>query len=423
MKDIFFFLFIVIQLRLTFVYGTKDLKDFTDHYLARFRQKYDILYKECPRQRQMNIRSMEAYRKYPYELWYHCGNEKSADVVMVVKNSGEKEVKGALTGGGSDTKVAGNRLCETAFNPESFLSLLRGKSIGVYGDSLARQLFNGIIANVMLPHQTAFYRNDRIYINHYFEHHDVNISYCEDGFGAMAAQYQDGMNRGKSDGGREFSICLKPMIESVDFLIVGVAAWFKPYFSVGKHVESDFYKNGVRSAMMYAERMTKVREFVKNYPYPLSSSSSSSSLSSSLALSPFNSSISSTEQQAPPVSRTPPKVIWRLSPHASNCDEVNYLNPSSDGKDSYDHWNGEYWTLNYTRNNALWVPKYNQILRNISHTYHDRVLDWFSLSMVYMEKHLSFGVSKTVHSDSLHYCLEGLPLATNLLLYQLLKNY
>jgi hypothetical protein len=326
-----------------------------------------------------NEEAIGNFLKTPYPVQYRCGPfPEYSNLVLVSRNHSQSAL--------------GN--CRNSWNPEGFLSLLRNKSIGIYGDSIARQLFHGLVG-ALLKYETNFSQLGQSYINHYYRDFQVNISFCDDGQGKLASQ--------EDKSGYTYKLCLQPMMDSADYLILGFAAWFKPFYAI--KTEKNYYQNMVLSFKHYQRELTTIREWITQYP-SLSYSSRKN--------------------------RNPIKVIWRLSPHAANIDELAFLygvNLSS----VYDHGNGLLWSQNFTQYSASWVGLYNHVQRNISHSYHDLILDWHSLSYSYTEKvkevyydnqnrNNKYRKDVFVHIDSLHYCLETIPLASNTLLFELLKQ-
>jgi hypothetical protein len=155
-------------------------------------------------------------------------------------------------------------ICNTKnnWNPETFLSLIRNKSIGVYGDSLARQLFNAL-TGALLKYQTTFFKQGGEYTNHYYHDFHVNISNCDDGFGRQAIHLTNHS---------EFSKCLQPIMDSVDYLILGFAAWYKPFWALDENIEKNYYQNMVLSFRHYQRTLMKLREWIAQYPSLASSS-------------------------------------------------------------------------------------------------------------------------------------------------------
>eukprot|EP01034_Spumella_vulgaris_P027253 gene27253-33945_t len=69
---------------------------------------------------------------------------------------------------------------------------------------------------------------------------------------------------------------------------------------------------------------------------------------------------------------------------------------------------------------ASWVGEYNAITEQIATEWHDSLLDWFTLSMDYIE--FSLRHDWLAHTDAIHWCAEGLPRGANILLQDLLYD-
>jgi hypothetical protein len=354
------------------------INESTAKHLAKFQRSFEFVSKpgQCSELQTQNAEVLRNYHKIPYGVMYNCGSHPEyANFVLVSRNHSQSNFD----------------YCNS-WNPEAFLSLIRNKSIAFYGDSLVRQVFNGV-TGALLKYQTTFYQDGRNYFNHYYRDFQINISYCDDGFGHAAIH-------GERHG--DYNLCLKPMMDSVDYMILGFAAWYKPFFAINPNHEKDFYRNLFLSYAHYQRELVKIRERIAQYP-------------------------SSSRRNPRPI-----RVIWRLSPHASNIDELTFLH-GANLSSNYNHHNGLLWSQNFTQYSAGWAGLYNHVQRNISHSYNDLILDWHSLSLSYMEKfkevyydnedsNNKFRKDRPIHADSLHYCMETVPTAANFLLLELLRK-
>jgi hypothetical protein len=176
-----------------------------------------------------------------------------------------------------------------------------------------------------LKYQTTFFKNGGEYTNHYYHDFHVNISNCDDGYGRQAIQLANHS---------EFKKCLQPMMDSVDYLILGFAAWYKPYWALDENIEKNYYQNMVLSFQYYQRTLKTLREWIEQYP-----------------------SLPSSSRRNP----SPIKVIWRLSPHTSNYDELFFLLGKNLSLD-YDYANGLLWSRNFTLYSAIWLVSNNTLL-------------------------------------------------------------
>jgi hypothetical protein len=348
--------------------------------------------------------------KFSYPLLRTCDPHLFSNVTVVLKNIPRNQT-----------------LCpETVMAQASkFLELLRDKTVGFYGDSLTRQLFNALTV-LLFPFQTNFLREGRSFYSHVYKDFGLKIMFCEDGFGESLLV-----------GSKNSVNCTESLMKNSDLIVIGIAAWYKPFYRLYSTVERDYFKNQQLSSQLFEETMRSVRKILSQKFAALSKS---------------------------------PRIIWRLSPHAGSAEELNYLftqtsfvsstassssisltksrlpvghrskdvatlekrkesqqvpannlQQQNNNNNLFPHRQGELWTalaLPPRSHIASWVIPYNKILVKISNEFHDEVFDWFSFSMNY----LSFNVSKAVHSDSLHYCLTGMPLASMPYLYDFLKD-
>jgi hypothetical protein len=359
-----------------------SVNESTSRYLTKFQRSFEFVYApgQCLGVETLNENVLRNYQKIPYGVRHVCGSHPEYAKFVLVSRNNSLNISHACNS-------------KKNWNPESFLSLIRNQSIGIYGDSLARQVFNGLTGALMKYH-TTFFKNGGDYTNHFYSDFQVNISLCEDGFGQQAIHLHKHS---------EFKKCLQPMMDSVDYLILGFAAWYKPYFSLREKIEKNYYQNMFYSFLYYQRTLMKIREWIAHYP----------------------SSSTSSRRNPHPI-----KVIWRLSPHASNYDELVFLH-GENLSSIYSHTNGLLWSRNFTQYSAIWPGLYNHVQRNISRSYNDLILDWYSLSYSYLERfravyYYDQGESSSkkdllVHRDSLHYCVETIPTASNILLFELLR--
>jgi hypothetical protein len=346
--------------------------------------------------------------KFSYPLLRTCDPHQFSNVTVVLKDFPRNQT------GCPDTVMA---------QASKFLALLRDKTVGFYGDSLTRQLFNALTV-LLFPFQTDFRREGRSFYSHLYKDFGLQIMFCEDGFGESLLV-----------GNKNAVNCTESLMKHSDLIVIGIAAWYKPFYRLHSTVERDYFKNLQLSSQLFEETMRSVRKILSQMFAALSKS---------------------------------PRIIWRLSPHAGSAEELNYLNshtssvfstvssssisptksrvptdphskditalekrkesqevpankPQQQNNNLFPHRQGELWTafaLPPRSHIAAWVIPYNKILLKISNEFHDQVFDWFSFSMNY----LSFNVSKAVHSDSLHYCLTGMPLGSMIYLYDFLKD-
>jgi hypothetical protein len=444
----------------------------SSHFLSSY--AFTFLNPSCSADSQRLKKISRYFRSPPYKVMHVCGSGKFDNISLVRKPVEMVDP--------DDGKI----LCtnDNTFNPVAFLSLLRNKTLSFYGDSLTRQLYNAVIFS-LYEYQTSFVHVYHPYYSHSFEEFNVTINYCEDGYG-------DHFFR---PGSLEYQNCTHLVLSQANFLVIGISAWFKPYFRVSSHNQPNYLKNSGVSLQQYARQLIKIKAMLKKYYQ--NDSESEVTLNENNQGQQLNSKKSRFEG-----------IIWRLSPHAGNqedlthhypyfnlqnhtADFLEYLNqlnlPNSSflyqflyqfyslhlksflnnslpspslsssvsllsniqlnykkkGKSRseitpFEHYDPHFWTsLSYFHPElvAPWVVTYNDMLVRLNRElFNDTVFDWYSLSTSYLDQVFQFfnGSSQqpfgersnqvTIHRDSLHYCVESVPLSSTLLLYDVLKN-
>jgi hypothetical protein len=121
-------------------------------------------------------------------------------------------------------------------------------------------------------------------------------------------------------------------------------------------------------------------------------------------------------------------IIWRNNPHVGRIDELNAMglnNPkvccpwkTSINRDCcYSHGDGLLWTNKSL--SAEWVYRLNKVIDVVSNSYKDPILDWYTLSLQYIDTFAPLKVR--CHTDSLHWCAGGLDRAANLLVQDVIE--
>lgn len=251
------------------------------------------------------------------------------------------------------------------FNPHQFLSMIRNKNLGMFGDSIAKQMFNGV-QNSLTPYITE-YRNlsnhvvtDLVHehvVALYFKDYNVTIYYCDDPY--VFFDKRDDCT------GKFFN-------NDTDFVVFGVAAHYSPKF-INEHRGP---------SVSYNESYVLSQEILKK------------------GIARARTHISQVLPSA--------KVIWRLQPHASVYNELRFLYNVSTEHMRPIHWSNSSFA-------AHWVPVYNEILLKEANKWNDPIMDWHGLSYQYMD-YFSRDRGIAVHIDSIHYYADGLPRAGAMLL-------
>jgi hypothetical protein len=257
-------------------------------------------------------------------------------------------------------------VCPVYFNPQFFLSLIKNQRVGIFGDSIGLQLFHSLV-NHLSPYQTTnldMYQPLRPGHHNYgvrtYLEYNTTIYYCNTPYFALY---------------KHSNHCKDHLLPRTDLLIVAIGAWYKPLFIHRFQPEMTWEESYRLSIEELNSTLHTTREYVLRSVNPYA------------------------------------KFIWRLQPHVGNLDEIKYFNESRLDH-TMTHDNGSAWSD--TSRLASWVVPYNKVISSVASTYGDPVVDWFTLSMAYIEHFNKLGVA--THADSLHWCAAGLPRAANLLL-------
>ena len=277
------------------------------------------------------------------------------------------------------------------FDAHKFLSLLSNKRLAVIGDSVGLQLFQAIENALVCEETFRFDGNNNVTRVRYhgrwtyparlhhlaairdYHKYNARILFCIDNFLDVqryihSNPHHEGM----------YGFCGNDTVMS-DYIIIAIGAHYKPLYY---NKTANYYEDLENSAHLLYTHGYEFRTHVAQY-------------------------------------HPDAVIIWRLIPHSGNHDELVYK--SEVNKTNYDkrlHWNGHAW-MN-TKEDAIWVSKYNAVISKLAMLYNDVILDWYTLSHVALDY---FRQLKTpLHSDSVHYCADGLPRLSMALLQDILVN-
>jgi hypothetical protein len=270
-----------------------------------------------------------------------------------------------------------------AFRVDKFLSLLRGKSIAIIGDSIALQMYQDLRASLVCEETYSHEGNGVVTTYKYNTYkwpgpnHDVGGIRKYGKYNAsMYFCYDPMLELQKHEFRHEF--CGVPCLRS-DIVVFGVGHWFKPWLN------NDLY----RRYSNYSDVIAGTRE-------------------SNIALltTAMNNALNQSKLHNPNA-----QILWRLIPHLGNIDEVNF---DSRGKDpiSKMHHNGSFWRDAAAE--PAWVNLYNEVIVSFAARQGHSVIDWYTASHLAIEYYKSIGMS--AHIDSQHYCSGGFPYLANVLL-------
>lgn len=252
------------------------------------------------------------------------------------------------------------------FNPHQFLTMLQDKTMGILGDSIAIQMFDGLY-NSLLQHATSvtMYNSTRSVVETHtkdvravhFAAYNATIYACFDSFLMFKTEEP----------------CIRTYFnESNDILVFGIGAHFKP-----KHMDSHRTDH-----VSYNQSYALSQEALKTI-----------SAQSRKIVADMNPNV---------------KVIWRLQSHVGIIDELNYLHNISAKHGDPERWSN-------ASECAHWVPVYNDIIIKQALVNNDPVIDWYKLSKLYMH-YFYHGKGIPIHIDSMHYYADGVPRGGALLL-------
>ena len=283
----------------------------------------------------------------------------------------------------SQVYVLHNNTTLVGFKSSVLLNTLRNKRLAITGDSLGLQFFVGLFSS--LCHEDHIFSagngimsshvNEAAY-THYMSY-NTTIIWCK------SPLLQDWQSK------KWISFCGNKVAHS-DYIVLAYGAWYKPFFTSPYDDASLTYSDNLEISL---------REFNKSL------------YTSRCAILKVNPSA---------------YLIYRTHPHVGNLDEANWerchLNASVCGlkvkPDLPQHIDGKHWSN--ASLSANWTIAQNRVLGQFIHHTDAILLDWYSLSLASFAYFNTLGVR--THSDSIHYCSEGLPRLASLLLQLALTN-
>lgn len=300
------------------------------------------------------------------------------------------------------------------FDSNFFLSLLRNKQVAIMGDSLGRQLYHALdtdlaefqsyghngngthtsyfyhcnphkkpkpLCGILEPKPNKYYAAIRKY-----DAFNTTLLFCNDA--KLVTLISDEPFTNAVNDPRCF--CGERAIHS-DVVIMAVGAWYKP-ITINMHSIEQYRAVLQRMAIKFRHDITTARNHIAQ--------------------------------------RSPQSlIIWRNNPQVGRIDELNSMgmnNPkiccpwkTSINRDCcYSHGDGLLWTNKSL--SAEWVYRLNKVLEGVAQRFHDPVLDWYTLSLQFID---TFSPQRVrCHTDSLHWCAGGLERAANLLLQDVIEE-
>ena len=279
----------------------------------------------------------------------------------------------------SQVTLLQNNFTYIGFKSYVLLNILRNKKLAITGDSLGLQFFIGLFSS--LCHEDHIFSagngttssdvTDAAFT--YYTKYNTTITWCRSPFLKDWQTIQ------------WMSFCGNQVANS-DYIVLAYGAWYKPFYASPYNDAS----------LTYAENLE-------------------------ISLREFNTSLY-TSRHAILAANPTVSLIYRTHPHVGNIDEMNWEREhchrnatvcTVKGKSGVArHSSGRYWSN--AKLLANWTIAQNIVLRQFVHHTDAILLDWYSLSLASFAYFNTLGVR--THSDSIHYCTEGLPRLASLLL-------
>lgn len=274
------------------------------------------------------------------------------------------------------------------FVATKLLTLMRDKSLSMIGDSLTRQYFVALL-NELRPLVTrmSYQHNDEVLplnytlgdmmFTHFHQFHfevatyNASFLFCFNSllngdFSGNETQFDD----------VESLRCNNRAIDA-DYLVIGVAAWFKPFWLNSELKETATYNEGMEVNLReYAEAIGRVRRELAE-------------------------------------ARPNLKVLWRGCPHAGDVDFLQWRFPNG----SYNHFDSSAW--NNLSMSAIWPEVLDSVAFQVALQHDDVFLDLYTVSLLYLD-HFLGEIDSSLHLDSLHFCQASVSRGALFLLQQAL---
>ncbi len=281
-----------------------------------------------------------------------------------------------------------NKITGRTLNSKHLLTLLKNKSLVLFGDSTARQLLVDLQVE-FLPYHTKVIDYD--WKMNVYEDAAITRSEHAGMFFGMSRYYRDfnatifycqNSRMGGVDS-RESMFACNNLLRTGDYIVIAAGAWFRPHD--GTDTDGPNYDEALlRRSKIYQEKIMSVRKL----------------------LAAINPKV---------------KVIWRLVPHAGKFEEIYYV----DGKLRQPNDYGRYsdWLVwDDVGLTGKWSLLLNHVILDFVSTEfpQDRILDAFTTSLMYIDYSRPRGY--VVHADAVHYCPGGAMRASMLLLEEIIEE-
>lgn len=258
------------------------------------------------------------------------------------------------------------------FVATKLLTLMRDKSLSMVGDSLTRQYFVALL-NELRPLVTRmrYQHNDEelplnyalgdMTFTHFHQFHFEVAAYNASFLFCFNSLLRGDFSGNETEFDDVESLRCNNRAIDADYLVIGVAAWFKPFWLNSELKQTATYNEGMEVNLReYAGAIGRVRRELAE-------------------------------------SRPNLKVLWRGCPHAGDVDFLQWRFPNG----SYDHFDSSAW--NNLSQSAIWPEVLDSVTFQVALQYDDVFLDLFAVSLLYLDR-FSGEIDSSLHPDSLHFC-------------------
>lgn len=247
------------------------------------------------------------------------------------------------------------------FRASTFLEKIRHRQLAFYGDSIGRQIFLDLVAELS-AHQTdfAFLHTSNMSATHFNSTATAYLSHAHrlyskrryEAFNATILYFDDGRADGFHERTRDGVYhAWDDELRRSDVVVVGIGAWFKPWF-YPKLNAGDYYDDMRLKRQMLNSSMWRMREtFRREMPHA--------------------------------------RIIWRLNAHVGNIDEMPTLERihnrrfDTSTRGPFRHSNGVLWSN--VSLGGVWPMYYNELYAPIAEHFGDSVLDYWHISVRYLQ--------------------------------------
>jgi len=362
------------------------------HYVQDNNTHYVVLKDDCPNDIKISIGAHKYFQQTEAELdlYYFKDFNNFESISFARQTSNNNYYHHYPAVGSSSSLTSTEQLCENTFQPATFLHYFRHKTITFCGDSISRQLFNALNAKLQHgfvskfnvhyndPKPTPTYPFKFPVFRAYYPDYNFTLVYCGDSDAKklllLLHHHQ-----------HHTPSCVHEMLDHSDYVILGFALWWQP----GGEKKVDYEKSADHFRVSFEEDMRQSRLNIEQY----------------LQLTADHNRIDGEG----------PTIFWKLSSHVGDKEERKAYQ-----KLPFYAFQDTVWSVDYAQNEASWIKGYNNILRSIASKYQDQIIDHYMISQLFLQAMIDLKVTHWVHSDFMHYVINGLPSAMALVIFDAL---